>query len=223
MKPKNSALALLFTGTLLIVCYLFRNHLHLVTPFDKHLFDLGNGLIAFSLTIMLYLFIHHIEKWGDFHKIYSRKKWVIVFSTNALWLLLIPGTYLYYALRAMRGDFLSDADTIMIPFSEQVICILLMLLPLNVLLFLSLRKSSHPTRFKVERSMRSENKSFSTHFWCIFYDILIVINCCLLAYFVFDGDHVSVVVFLGILHNLFSLKFGKINSFMKHTSQATTR
>lgn len=216
MKPKNSTLALLSTGILLITYFLYRTHLNLVTTVDKHLFDLGNGLIAFSLTIMLYLYIHHIEEWGDFHEIYSRKKWVIVFSTNALWLLLIPGTYLYYALRAMRGDFLSDADTIMIPFSEQVICILLMLLPLNLLLFLSLRRSCHPTQFK---PMYSESKSFSTHFWCIFYNILIVINCCLLAFFVFDGDYVSVVVFIGLLHNLFSLKFGKINSFMSHTSQ----
>lgn len=216
MKPKYITLALLSIGILLTACYLYRNHLNLVTTVDKHLFDLGNGLIAFSLTIMLYLYVHHIEEWGDSHNIYSRKKWVIFFSTNALWLLLVPGTYLYYALRAMRGDFLSDADTIMIPFSEQVICILLMLLPINLLLFLSLRRSYHPTQFK---PMSLESKTFSTHFWRIFYDILIVINCCFLAFFVFDGDHVSVIVFIGLLHNLFSLKFGKMNSFMSHTSQ----
>ena len=219
MKPKNSILALLSIGILLIACCLYRNHLNLLTTVDKHLFDIGNGLITFSLTIMLYLYIHHIEEWGDFHNIYSRKKWVIVFSTNALWLLLIPGTYLYYALRATRGDFLSDADTIMIPFSEQVICILLMLIPINLLL-LSLKRSCHPTQFK---PISLESETFLTHFWRIFYDILIVINCCFLAFFVFDGDHVSVVVFIGLLHNLFSLKFGKINSFTNHFSQTALK
>ena len=109
---------------------------------DKHLFDLGNGLITFSLTMMLYLFIHHIDEKEDFYKIYSLKKWMIIISTNVFWLLLIPSTYQYYALRAKRGYFPLNADTIMIPFSEQVICILLMLLPLNALLFLSLKKKS---------------------------------------------------------------------------------
>ena len=71
--------------------------------------------------------------------------------------------------------------------------------------------------------MSLESETFLTHFCRIFYDILIVINCCFLAFFVFDGDHVSVVVFIGLLHNLFSLKFGKINSFTNHFSQTALK
>lgn len=215
MKPKNITLALLSIGAVLIFCSLYGKHINYMPTFDKHLFDLGNGLITFSLTMMLYLFIHHIDKKEDFHKIYSLKKWMIIISTNVFWLLLIPGTYLYYALRAKRGYFPLNADTIMIPFSEQVICILLMLLPLNALLFLSLKKTSHPTQFSVERAGTARKKSYFAFFLRIFYDVLIIIHCGFLIFFVFDGNHVAIVVCIGLIHNLFSLKFGKINSIMR--------
>lgn len=221
MKPKQCMLVLLLIGVLLIAFHLYESHVNLVTAVDNLIFDIGNGLAVFSLTILLYLFIHHVVEWKDIHKIYSRKKWLIIVSTNLLWLLLIPGIFSYYALHAMRGDFPSNADSIMIPISGQVTSVLLMLLPINTLLFLSLRKTEHPTRFVVERVKVSEKRPFSLYLWIVLYDILILINCFLIVSFIIEGATVSIIVFLGLLHNLFSLKFGKINSIMLHTDQVT--
>jgi hypothetical protein len=169
--------------------------------------DIGNGIVSFSLVCLAALFISKIDRWGDFKNVITQNKLRIFILSNMVWLLMIQGTFLYYYYRGGRGDYSPFADAISIPILQQAIFFLLMLIPLNLFLLVSLKKSKLPTNLFLRPSIYKK-----THIlWEILFDILLFLNIINLILFIVDGDHISILVSMFFIYLLLSIRAGKIN------------
>ncbi|MDR3272008.1 MAG: hypothetical protein LBT29_00795 [Flavobacteriaceae bacterium] len=157
-----------------------------ITTNKTFIMDFGNGIVSFSLICFVFLFISKINKWGDFKNIKTQNKLGIFIMSNIAWLLMIPGTFLYYYYRGVRGDYPPFADSIGIPILQQITFVLLMLVPLNLFLLVSLKKSKLPTCLFVRLSIYKK-----THIlWEILFDIFLLLNTISLILFIADGDYI---------------------------------
>ncbi len=180
--------------------------------------DLGAGLVIASLTILIFLFLKKIERFADLKRITSTNKIQLVVLANLVWLLQFPGTHLYYWFRAIRGDYPWFADSFGIPIMIQTPIFLWGLIPLNIFLLLSYFQSNHPTSLFIRPSHYSTKEIFKEIFW----GFLFLLNLFLLAIFVIDGDHISILVDLFFTFVVLNLRAGQINR-QEQTEHQTTK
>ena len=142
----------------------------------------------------------------------TKNKTVLWMLANGMALLMIPATGWYYLFRAMRGDYLPSADSIGIPIAIQSHTVLLFLLPLNVFVLLSLMRSSLPApMFQPKPCLKGKNK-LELWFWDIVFGVVLIL-------LVIDGDHIMIVLMMGFIYLLLSLRAGKVNYQRKIVSE----
>ena len=172
--------------------------------------DFGTGLAVASGTIFLFLLLTKTKRFSDFKNLKSfNNKKIIFISSNIVWLLLIPGTFLYYTLRLRRGDYPSFADSIAIPIMEQTTVYLFLLIPLNIFLFLTTITTNLPTNLFII----ADKYSKPTILWEIFWGFWLLINLLCFVDFVRIGDHFSIPINLFFTFILLTLRAGKINMY----------
>ena len=149
----------------------------------------------------------------------TKNKTVLWMLANGMALLMIPATGWYYLFRAMRGDYLPSADSIGIPIAIQSHTVLLFLLPLNVFVLLSLMRSSLlAPMFQPKPCLKGKNK-LELWFWDIVIGVLLALAVVVLILLVIDGDHIMIVLMMGFIYLLLSLRAGKVNYQRKIVSE----
>ncbi len=174
--------------------------------------DLGAGISIASGTIFLFLLLTKTRTFSDFKNLKTFNRLAIFLSSNIVWLLLIPDTFLYYTFRGQRGDYPPFADSIGIGIYMQVPLFLFLLIPLNIFIFLTTFKTDLPTKL----FMKAENYDRPVILWEIFFSFWLLINFFCFIVFVIDGDHISILVNLFFTFVLLNLRAGKINKYNKH-------
>lgn len=173
--------------------------------------DTGNGLIVFSAFILLFLYVKKINRWYDFLKLKAIKNVGLICLSNIMLLLEIPGSFLYYSIRLSRSDYPPFSDSIGIPiFSTMIMCIF-GIIPLNIFLFLALRKSDSKTSLLLKYAKDKGYIAWECLF-CLFLSLQII----RLVTSVIDGDHSSIVISMVFIYILLSLRAGKINYYRVH-------
>jgi len=170
--------------------------------------DLGSGLIILSAAVLLYLFLYS--------EVRSFSKAQIFVFSNAAWLLFIPGSFVYYAFRNMRGDYPPFADSIGMPLIETTIAVLIGLIPLNLFLFLTSLKSKFPTSIFINRA----RYNYKGILWELFWGLFLLLNMVFLTEFTIDGDHCSILISLFFTLILLQLRAGQINADVPDTGAA---
>jgi hypothetical protein len=169
--------------------------------------DIGNGLITFSLFCLILSYYFKIRKWYDCLRTKAMTKVQILLLANIAWMMMIPGTYIYYYFRVLREDYPSFADTINIPIMIQTIFLVLCIMPINLFILLTVWKSNLSTRILVF----PKHCTFVTIAWEVVFSIILLLNIFCLILFIIDGDHISIIVSLCFLYILLSMRAGKIN------------
>ena len=171
--------------------------------------DLGSGLSIVSTTILLFLILVGVKKFGDFKNVMAFDKKITVIYANVVWLILLPGTYWYYLFRLRRGDYAPLADSIAIPIFTQIFLYLILLIPLNLFIYFTTRNIHLPTRLLIKPVMYDR----ITILWEIFFGFWLLINLLCLISFVVDGDHFSIPVNLFFTFILLTLRAGQMDKF----------
>lgn len=172
------------------------------------LMDLGAGISIASIVILGFLIFKRVRTFSDLLQIKSINKISIFVLSNLLWLVMIPGTYWYYSFRGARGDYPPFADSVGIPISTNVPIILILLIPLNLFIGLTMIKSTIPTRLFI----KADTYNKKAIFWEIFFGFFLLINLFFFVIFVIDGDHFSIPVNLFFTYVLLTLRAGQINN-----------
>ena len=174
--------------------------------------DLGGGLAVASATLLAFLIGTKTKTFSDFGKLKTIKESTVFSWANGMWLLLLPGTIWYYTFRLGRGDYAPFSDTIAIPITAQFVSCLVLLVPLNLFLLLTIRRANLPAKLLV----RASSYTWKPVFWELLFGVLLLLNLLLFGSFVLDGDHVSVLVNLFFTYLLLSLRAGQISRFRKN-------
>lgn len=181
------------------------------------LFDVVSCLsIAFACLFVFFL-VNGLNKFSDFLWINTTTKVIIVVGANFFWLLLIPATYWYYTFMVSRGDFLTVADAIIIPISLLSVGVLVMIIPLNLFLILTLSNSILPTRLFVI----AKRYNLLLLFIEIVFICLALINIVCFVLFVIAGYHLAIPVNLYFMYVLLTLRAGLITNFSVINSNAS--
>lgn len=171
--------------------------------------DLGAGIVLASGTILLYLLITKTKSFQDFSKLKTLKRSTAFITVNVLWLLMIPGTVWYYTYRGGRGDYPPFADSIAIPIYYQIQFLLYLILPLNILVFLTTLNTNLPTNLFV----KPDRFGLPVILWELFFGVCQLLNLLCLIVFVADGDHISIFVILYFTYIVLSLRAGQISRY----------
>ena len=214
-----------FIGILLLVtaCVLFQQEIISNESTSIGLWtrcmDIGSGIISFSFGCLCFLFFLNVKTLQDLKSVKTKNKTVLWMLANGMALLMITATGWYYLFRAMRGDYLPSADSIGIPIAIQSHTVLLFLLPLNVFVLLSLMRSSLPApMFQPKPCLKGKNK-LELWFWDIVFGVLLALAVVVLILLVIDGDHIMIVLMMGFIYLLLSLRAGKVNYQRKIVSE----
>jgi len=172
-------------------------------------FDLGSGIVVASIVIIAFLLKFRIRRLADLKNLKSvNKSWLYLISIP-VWLLLIPGAYWYYTLRAERGDYPMFADSIAIPIFYSFIVVAIGFLLFLPFLVISISKSQLPTFIFIKPEKYDSISIVRESFW----GILLLIDLASLISFIIDGDHVSIIVTLYFVYLLLTLRAGITNKY----------
>ncbi|MDR1005295.1 MAG: hypothetical protein LBL74_00325 [Bacteroidales bacterium] len=207
-KPRRIFISLLVLAILMIIISFVTSQCNMIRQEynPNWMLDMGSGLIVFSLSILVYLYIYRIKIWKDFQNIKGPSKLSLFISANIAWLLMIPGALLYYIYRGIRGDYPLEADSIGIPIMYQTIGIIILLIPLNIFIILSLRFYKSPSNI----FLFTRNYNVMQIIVEIIFALLLLLNILILFFFIMDGDFVSIIVSLYFIYILMSLRTGII-------------
>lgn len=171
--------------------------------------DVGAGIAIASGAILFFLFYTNTKTFSDFKQIKTLNKWSLLLSANIVWLFLIPGTFLYYIFRGMRGDYPPFADSVAIPIYSQLPVFLFLLIPLNMFILFTTRGTKLPTNLFVKAGVYNR----SALFWELFFGFWLLVNLFCFVTFVTDGDHISILVNLFFTFVLLTLRAGQISKY----------
>jgi len=166
--------------------------------------DVGAGLTIAAVSILLFLIQSKIKTVSDYKTLQTFKNKTDVFVSNLVWLLLIPGTFWYYYFRGVRGDYPPFADSIGIPLMEQIPTILFALIPLNLFLLFTIRKTSLPAKLFIKPAYYNA----PIILWEVFFGFWLLLSLLCLILFIMDGDHFSIPVNLFFTYILLTLRAG---------------
>ena len=168
--------------------------------------DLGSGLAVFSVVMLVFLFASRTTTWGDFQKLSTNKKPFYWIASNLALLLLIPGTLWYYSYRGARGDYSMFADSIGIPMYSETVTMLVLLIPLNLFLLLTLMRSQMPAQLLYW----PKHHNARSVVWEVVFGLCLLVDVFFLVTSIIDGDHVSVIVNTFFVYVILSLRAGKL-------------
>lgn len=168
--------------------------------------DLGSGLAAFSLVMLVLLFASRTTTWGDFQKLMTKKKLFYWIANNLALLLLIPGAFWYYSFRGARGDYPMFADSIGIPLYSETVTMLVLLIPLNLFLLLTLTRSKMPAQLLYW----PQHHNARSVVWEVVFGLCLLVTVFFLVTSIVDGDPVSVIVNTFFVYVILSLRAGKL-------------
>ncbi|MBK7712542.1 MAG: hypothetical protein IPJ37_17455 [Bacteroidales bacterium] len=175
--------------------------------------DLGSGIAIASLVMLVFMVIKQKRTFRDLLQIKSIDKTSIYILSNILWLILIPGTFWYYSLRGTRGDYPPFADSIGLPIFTQIPLLLILMIPLNLFIGLTMIKSNIPTLIFI----RPDKYTGRLLFWEIFFGFCLLLNLFYFVLFVVDGDHFSIPVSMFFTYLLLTLRAGQISRWTAKT------
>ena len=169
------------------------------------------------MTILLFLFSNRINKISDLKEIKSIDEYRIILFSNIAWILLIPGTFLYYSYRLGRDDFSYWADSIGIPVFNDIFIGVILFFLLNIFIKYTSINSKFPTKIFSLATNYTKVKIF----WECFFGVWLIINLLFLYQYVIDGDHIFIPVNLFFTYILLVLRAGQINkdNFKNASSQ----
>ncbi|MBW4888205.1 hypothetical protein KXQ82_00695 [Mucilaginibacter sp. HMF5004] len=172
------------------------------------LMDISFGLLIASVTIYCFTLSTKIRKYHNFKAVKTFDKGSLIFVSNIVWLLLIPGVYWHYLFRSGRGDYPWFVDDISIPLGSKIPLIAIGWVLLNVFVIFFASKGKFKAHlFSVQPPGYSKGL-----LWDVFWGTLIFINTLILVFFIADGDHISIVVDLYLTYLLLSLRAGIIHA-----------
>jgi hypothetical protein len=175
---------------------------------NKILFmDMGAGICIASVLVLMFLLITKSRTISDLKKIKTMRKWPLFISANLIWLLLIPGTYWYYTFRGIRGDYPPFADSIGIPIFTTVPLLLVLMVPLNLFLVMTIASAHLPARL----FCIADKYLFKEVLIEIFFGLLLILNIICFVSFVIDGDHFAIPVNMFFFLVLLTLRAGQID------------
>ncbi len=168
--------------------------------------DFGSGIMIASGLLFFILLFKRLKTVRDLYRIRSlNPKWLISL-TYFFWLSGIVWIFYDLYFRQTRGDFPWFADTIVIPFVEISILIILGCVPLLILFAISLPNS----RYCVPIFVQMRHCSFSNILWELFFDGLLLVTLCFTAIMIYYGVHGFIIVFMFMDYLLLSLRAGKL-------------
>ena len=148
------------------------------------------------------------------HFLEQRSKTTLLFRANFFWLLLLPGSALHFSFRELRGDYTTMNEVGWAPIMILV-CIILLLIPLNLFLFFTVIDAKHPTAlFPKINKYNSEITTYE-----VFFGFWLVLNLCCFIWFVKIGDHVAIPVNLFFTYLLLNIRAGKMGKHIDNASQ----
>lgn len=168
--------------------------------------DLGSGLAVFSIVMLTFLFASGTTTWGDFLTLSTKKKPFYCIAANLALLLLIPGAFWYYSFRGARGDYPMFADSIGIPVYSETVTMLVLLIPLNLFLLLTLTRSKMPAQLLYW----PKHHNACSVIWEVVFGLCLLADVIFLVTSIIDGDHVSVIVNTFFIYVILSLRSGKL-------------
>jgi hypothetical protein len=214
-KNDKAAAALLESSHTIDKQEYYRKEANLRTS-KNTMMDLGAGIAITSGILLFYFLLSRTRTLSDLQNLKTPNKAVIFISANVVWLLLIPGTFWYYYFRGSRGDYPPFADSIGIPIFTQVSVFMFLIIPLNIVLILTTYKSRLPARLFI----KSGTYGRSPILWEVFFGFWLMINLLFCFAFIWDGDHISILVNMFFTFLLLSLRAGKISKFSETTATA---
>ena len=170
------------------------------------IFDLGSGLLIFSLTLLLFLNSIKYKNLDDLKNLKSLSRVNLIISSNIVAICMLPGTFWYYFLRQVRGDYPWFADSIGIPIFYTIPSLIFGIIILNIFLVISTKKLTLPCKIFV----KSIENNFK--FICIrlFFGLILMILIIFLVLIIIDGDHFSIPAILFYIYIVLSIRGGMI-------------
>ncbi|MEM7179714.1 MAG: hypothetical protein AAF518_02295 [Spirochaetota bacterium] len=182
----------------------------LIGTINRNLLDLGAGLTMAAAILSLFFIAKKVYHISDLVKIMGIRKSSIIYLSNIIWWTLIPANWYYYTHRYNRGDYPPHADSYVIGIMGMAYFTILFFPPLNLFLWLSMRKSILPAKIFTK----------PTHYtgialiWEIIFVLCLLLNLLVLVLTIIDGDHFTIPIIMFFTYTLLVLRGGKI-AFLK--------
>jgi hypothetical protein len=169
--------------------------------------DAGSGLAVAATVMLLFLALSRVKSSSDLHKLKALGRTYLFAWSNFAWLLLIPAIAHYFKFRGIRGDYPPFADSIGIPVFYLSTLVMVLIIPLNLLIWLTTIKSDFPTKLlsKVNRY------SVASILWEIFWGCLLLVSIAGFAYVVIDGAHGAIPISMYFIYLVLCLRAGKVS------------
>jgi len=165
------------------------------------LFDFGSGIVTFSSTILFMIHLLNIKNNEDVKNLMSLSTKQIWILSNIGLLLQIPGCIVYYVFRSYRGDYPPFADNITIPIERECHFIVYLLIILNLVLFIVLRKTTSPRKLFPTSKNTNLTKILNTLSF-----LMILINLLTMLMAVYDGDWFLIVGCIIFIYAVLSIR-----------------
>lgn len=211
-KPRLVSLLVFLIGSILIVVSLHLPRPVIVDGEDTtvglwtYLFDLGNGLVAFSLSMLLFMLVAKVREWRDFMSVKALERgWLVLISflSSAL---SFPSSFLYYTLRARRGDYPPNHDTLSIPLAYSLAFGLILTLVVTVLASLVSQNCFLPASLGISAKEKSNRHRVRN---IVFWTLVLLLILILVSYII-DGSQTDIPRVIAYLYVAFSIRAGKV-------------
>lgn len=211
-NPRLVSLSVLVIGLILVVVSLQLPRPVIVDGEDTtfglwtRLFDLGNGLASFSLSMLVFLFIAKVKRWSDFRLIKALERgWLILISVSSA-VLAFPSSFWYFTMRAQRGDYPPNHDTLAIPLAGAAVGNFILLVFVTVLVIFVSQNCVLPVTIGLNPVKKSKIRFASVMFW-MFVGVMAVILIC----DIIDGNQLDIPRMMAYLYVAFAIRAGKVN------------
>ena len=211
-NPRLVSLSVLVIGLILVVVSLQQPRPVIVDGEDTtfglwtRLFDLGNGLASFSLSMLVFLFIAKVKRWSDFRLIKALERgWLILFSVSSA-VLAFPSSFWYFTMRAQRGDYPPNHDTLAIPLSDAAVGSFILLIFVTVLVILVSGNCDLPASIGLKSMKKSKFRFADLMFWILVSVLTVILICDII-----DGNQFDIPRVMAYLYVAFAIRAGKVN------------
>lgn len=211
-KPRLVSLAVSLLGAVFIIVSLQLPRPSIVDGEDTtiglwtRLLDFGNGLVSFSLTMLLFMFATKVVEWRDFLSVKAlEKKWLVLISflSSALF---FPSSFLYYSVRSLRGDYPPNHDTLAIPLAYSLALGLVLTFVVMVLVSLVSQNCFLPASLGVKPMEKTSRRRIGNVVFWTLTSLLVLI----LVSYIIDGSQTDIPRVIAYLYVMFSIRAGKV-------------
>ena len=223
-KPRFVSLAVFLLGAVFIIVSLQLPRPTIVDGEDTtiglwtYLLDFGNGLVSFSLTMLLFMFATKVVEWRDFLSVKALEMgWLVLISflSSALF---FPSSFLYYSMRSLRGDYPPNHDTLAIPLASSFVFGLILTFVVTLLVLLASQNCILPSSLGIGfKEKPNRHRIGNIAFWT-----LILLLILILVSYIIDGSQTDIPRVIAYLYVMFSIRAGKVTQRNKGMNSNVT-